>query len=67
MVQSETDHVAHPDEAPSAVKSINMNLLQNMEPMPKPPKMLETEVGLVSGDINQIQSEANRLGNPKNS
>ena len=36
-----------------------------MEPMPKPPKMMEIDVGLVSGDIKSIQADANRLGKRK--
>ena len=32
------------------------------EPMRKPPKMDESDVGLVTGDIKKLESEANRLG-----
>ena len=32
------------------------------EPMRKPPKMDESDVGLVTGDIKKLEAEANRLG-----
>jgi len=62
--------IAHPDVPEADVTGSekrqsaldNMNLMQAAaEPMRKPPKMDESDVGLVTGDIKQLETEANRL------